>query len=69
MDSLFIIIIVIMLIFIMSILFFVYYTSIGIENNVGQIRSELERAQAPVFSPMGVFSTFMKFFLSFFKTK
>jgi hypothetical protein len=53
----------------MSILFFVYFTSTGVEKDVGQLRTELERAQAPVFSPMGIFSAFMKFFLSFFMNK
>jgi len=69
MDKFFIILIVIMLIFILSIFFFVYFTSTGVEKNVHELRSELERAQTPVFSPMGIFVSFMKFFLSFFTNK
>jgi hypothetical protein len=55
-----------MLIFVLSIFFFVYFTSIGVEENVSELRTELEKAQAPVFSPMGIYTTFMKFFLSLF---
>ena len=56
----------IMLIFILSIFLFVYFASIGVDKNVDELRSELERAQAPTFSPMGIYVAFMKFFLSFF---
>jgi hypothetical protein len=66
MDKFFIILVVIMLIFILSIFFFVYFTSIGVEENVGELRTEFERAQVPRFSPMGIYVEFMKFLLSLF---
>lgn len=66
MDKIFIIIIAMMLIFILSILLFVYFTSTGVKKNVDELRTELERAQAPVYTPMGIYVAFMKFFLSFF---
>jgi uncharacterized BrkB/YihY/UPF0761 family membrane protein len=69
MDSFFTIIIVVMLIFVLSILLFVYFTSTGIEENVHELKTELQKAQVPSFSPMGIFSSFMKFFLSFFTNK
>lgn len=69
MDKFFIILIVIMLIFILSIFLFVYFTSMNVEEDVNDLRKELEKAQAPAFSPMGIFVRFMEFFLSFFKTK
>jgi len=66
MDKFFVIIIVIMLIFILSIFFFVYFTSTGVEKDVEILKSELERAQAPIYTPMGIYTAFMKFFLSLF---
>ena len=66
MDKFFIILIVIMLVFILSIFLFVYFTSIGVEKNVDDLRAELERAEAPIYTPMGIYVAFMKFFLSFF---
>jgi len=66
MDKFFVILIALMLIFILSIFLFVYFTSVGIDENVDDLRTELERAEAPRFSPMGIFVSFMKFFLSFF---
>jgi len=50
----------------MSILFFVYFTSTGIEKDVDDLRTELEKAQAPIYTPMGIYTAFMKFFLSLF---
>lgn len=55
-----------MLIFILSIFAFVYFTSTGVNENVSELKTELERAQAPVFTPMGIFSRLMNFFLSIF---
>lgn len=69
MDKFFIMLIVIMLIFMLSIFLFIYFTSIGVEKDVNDLRTELEKAEAPAFSPMGIFIRFMEFFLSFFKTK
>ena len=66
MDRFFIILIAIMLIFILSIFLFVYFASVGVDKNVDELRTELERAEAPSFSPMGIFVSFMKFFLSLF---
>jgi len=66
MDRFFIILIVIMLVFILSIFLFVYFASIGVDKNVDELRAELERAEAPTFSPMGIYVAFMKALLSFF---
>ena len=66
MDKFFIILILIMLIFMLSIFLFVYFTSIGVEKDVNNIKTELEKAQAPIYTPMGIFTAFMKFFLSLF---
>jgi len=66
MDKFFIILIVIMLIFMLSIFLFVYFTSIGVEKDVNNIKTELEKAQAPIYTPMGIFTALMKFFLSLF---
>ncbi len=66
MDNFFMILIVIMFIFILSIFAFVYFASTGVEKNVSELRTGLEKAQAPIFSPMGIYTTFMKFFLSLF---
>jgi len=66
MDKIFIILIVMMLIFILSIFFFVYFTSIGVEEDVNDLRTEFEKAQAPIYTPMGIYVALMKFFLSFF---
>ena len=69
MDKFFIIVIMIMLIFILSIFFFVYFTSMGVEKDVDNLRTELEKAQAPIYTPMGIFARLMDFFLSIFQTK
>ena len=69
MDKFFIILIVIMLIFVLSVFLFVYFTSTGVEKNVDELRTEVEKAQAPTLSPMGIFVRFMRFFLSFFQIK
>jgi len=66
MDKFFIILILIMLIFMLSIFLFVYFTSIGVEKDVNNIKTELEKAQAPIYTPMGIFTALMKFFLSLF---
>ena len=66
MDKIFIIIIVLMLFFLVSILFFVYLTSTGVEKDVNNLKTELEKAQAPTLSPMSIVVAFMKFFLSLF---
>ena len=55
-----------MVFFLLSILFFVYFTSIGVEKDVNDLKTELEKAQAPFYTPMGIFKAFMEFFLSLF---
>ncbi len=66
MDNVFVMIIALMFIFLLSILLFVYFTSTGVKKDVHSLKSELEKAQAPMYSPMGVVSSLMKFFLSLF---
>lgn len=59
-------IIVLMFIFLLSILLFVYFTSTGVKKEVNSLKSGIEKAQAPIYSPMGIVSALMKFFLSLF---
>jgi len=55
-----------MLFFLVSILFFVYFTSTGVEENVNDLKTELEKAEAQIYTPMGIFKAFMQFLLSLF---
>jgi ABC-type uncharacterized transport system permease subunit len=66
MSKIFIIAAILMLIFILSIFLFVSYTSVHMGKNVKEIRAELDRIQTPIYTPMGIYVTFMKFLLSFF---
>lgn len=66
MNKFFLGVIILMLIFLLIVFFFVTQTTSRIGKGAKEMRGELERVQAPFYTPMGIFTAFMKLFLSFF---
>lgn len=66
MNKFFLGIVILMFIFLFIVFFFVTQVTSRIGKGAKEMRSELERIQAPIYTPMGIFTAFMKLFLSFF---
>jgi len=64
MNKIFIVFIVSILIFILTTFLIVSYVASRVGTNTKELRSELESIQAPIYTPMGIYTAFMKFILS-----
>jgi len=64
MNKIFIVFIVSILIFILTTFLIVSYVASRVGTNAKELRSELESIQVPIYTPMGIYTAFMKFILS-----
>jgi preprotein translocase subunit YajC len=54
------------LIFILAIFFFISRVSTNVGKNSKELKTRLESIQAPIYTPLGIVTTILKFFLSIF---
>jgi len=64
MNKIFIVFIVSILIFILTTFLIVSYVASRVGTNAKELRSELESIQVPIYTPMGIYTAFMKLILS-----
>ena len=65
MEKIFIVAIVFMFIILITTFFLVSVLQTGMSKNVKELRSELELVQAPIYTPMGLYTAFLKIIVSF----
>jgi hypothetical protein len=54
------------LIFILAIFFFISRVSTNVGKGTKELRTKLEGIQTPIYSPLGIVTTILKFFFSIF---
>jgi preprotein translocase subunit YajC len=54
------------LIFILAIFFFISRVSTNVGKNSKELKTRLEAIQAPIYTPLGIATAILKFFLSIF---
>ncbi len=66
MEKIFLGIVIFAIIFILLLTFFIIRVSSNVTENARELRTTLEKVQAPIYSPLGIVVSFFKFLLSFF---
>jgi len=65
MQKIFIFAVIFMFIILIAMFFFVSRMSTAMNKNVQELRLELDKVRAPIYTPLGLSTTFLKAILSF----